>query len=88
MISYNDYHREQIAKQEYEPYITGKKVKIDDGYGGKITVGYVSEIKDSSSGLQVYVVTDIKLPEQPTAADYEKVTHVTLLYRGVLTPKS
>lgn len=68
--------------------ITGKKVKIDDGYGGKITVGYVSEIKDSSSGLQVYVVTDIKLPEQPTAADYEKVTHVTLLYRGVLTPKS
>ncbi|MDG3132727.1 DUF2974 domain-containing protein [Streptococcus suis] len=27
-------------------------------------------------------MTDIKLPEQPTAADYEKVIHVTLLYRG------
>ncbi|MGT2741674.1 hypothetical protein ACVRXX_00005, partial [Streptococcus plurextorum] len=76
MSYYTDYHRQQIAKQEYEPYVEGKEVKIDDGQGGKITIGYVAEVEQSGSGFKAYVITDIKLPKNPTQAQLDQVGQV------------
>ena len=56
MVFYTDFKREQIAKQEYEPYVEGKTVKIDDGHGGKITIGYVAEVEKTGSGFKAYVI--------------------------------
>ncbi|MGT2965605.1 hypothetical protein BU200_10315, partial [Streptococcus acidominimus] len=81
MIEYTDKQNEQIAKQEYEPYEIGEPLRIGTGEN-KTTIGYVSEIEDTASGFQAYVVTDVKLPENPSQADYDKVKHVTMLYRG------
>lgn len=96
-----DFQHNQIAWEQYRNHELGDDVIVDDGNGGKLTIGYVSEVIDYSpsvlstalwlaskgviaqeSGLQVYVVTDIQLPEHPTSEDYAKVKRVTVLYRG------
>ncbi|MGT2965620.1 hypothetical protein BU200_10445, partial [Streptococcus acidominimus] len=78
--NYTDYQNKQIAQKEYEKNIRiGQELTIDRG---KTTIGYVSEIEDTASGFQAYIVTDVKLPENPSQADYDKVKHVTMLYRG------
>ena len=77
-MQYTDSQNQYIAEQEYEDYSIGDPILIEDD---QTTIGYVSEIEDTASGFQAYVVTDVKLPEHPTEADYAKVKHVTMLYR-------
>ncbi|MBF0819818.1 hypothetical protein [Streptococcus acidominimus] len=56
MSSYTDYQRQQIANEEYNLSLReGEPVTIDRG---KTTIGYVSEIEDTASGFQAYVVTE------------------------------
>lgn len=79
---YSDYQNMLIAQQEYNDDLSvGVPVKIGSRTD-KVTIGYVSEIEDTASGFQAYVVTDVKLPENPSQTDYDKVKHVTMLYRG------
>ena len=86
MLRYSDFQKQEIAKQEYEYYRMHQSVVIDDGLGGKLIIGYVSEIENTLSGFQAYLVTDIKMPTNPTPEDYAKVNKVTMLYRGSTTP--
>lgn len=85
--SYTDEQRVLIAKQEYEDYKLGDPVIIQakdtvDPTDKNITVGYVAEVIHHPTGADVYVVTDIELPENPTDADRAKVKQVTMLYQG------
>ena len=85
--SYTDEQRVLIAKQEYEDYKLGDPVIIQakdtvDPTDKDITVGYVAEVIHHPTGADVYVVTDVKLPENPTDADRAKVKQVTMLYQG------
>ncbi|VEF09423.1 Uncharacterised protein [Streptococcus equi subsp. zooepidemicus] len=80
-----DEQRQRIAEREYEEYKVGSPVIVKDS-NSKFFIGYVSQIEDSISGFQAYVVTDVKLPPHPTKADYAQVKHVTMLYRGSTGP--
>ncbi|MGT2743741.1 hypothetical protein ACVRXX_10850, partial [Streptococcus plurextorum] len=42
----------------------------------KITIGYVAEVEQSGSGFKAYVITDIKLPKNPTQAQLDQVGQV------------
>ncbi|CRR22491.1 TPA: DUF2974 domain-containing protein [Streptococcus equi subsp. equi] len=85
MMILTDEQRQRIAEEEYEKHTVGSPVLIDDD-NSEFSIGYVSQIEDSISGFQAYVVTDVKLPPHPTKADYAQVKHVTMLYRGSTGP--
>ena len=83
MQKYTDEQNVLIAQKEYEKYSVNDEVFINDKNTGKdITVGYVAEVIHHNTGADVYVVTDVKLPENPTEADRAKVKRVTMLYQG------
>lgn len=76
-----------IAKQEYKKHKIGDPIVIEakdtvDPTDKDITVGYVAEVIHHPTGADVYVVTDVKLPKNPTDADRAKVTRVTMIYQG------
>ena len=84
---YTDEQHVLIAKQEYKKHKVGDPVIINgsdtiDPEDGDITVGYVAEVIHHYTGADVYVITDIELPENPTEADRAKVKRVTMLYQG------
>ncbi len=81
-LNYNDELRVEIAKQEYINYKVGEPVKIN---GKKTTVGKVSQVVDNkATGEQAYIITNTEKTVSPNAslAEREKVTEVTILYRG------
>ena len=85
--SYTDEQHVLIAKHEYEEHSIGDPIVIRakdtvDPTDKDITVGYVSEVIHHPTGADVYVVTDVKLPKNPTDADRAKVKQVTMLYQG------
>ena len=85
--SYTDEQHVLIAKQEYKKHKIGDPIVIEakdtvDPTDKDITVGYVAEVIHHPTGADVYVVTDVKLPKNPTDADRAKVTQVTMLYQG------
>ncbi len=58
-----------IAKQEYKKHKIGDPIVIEakdtvDPTDKDITVGYVAEVIHHPTGADVYVVTDIELPEK------------------------
>ncbi|WP_156019322.1 DUF2974 domain-containing protein [Streptococcus ruminantium] len=57
----------------------GQPITIDEG---ATTIGYVAEVEKTGSGFKAYVITDIKLPKNPTKQDFDKVNQVTMLYEG------
>lgn len=61
MMILTDEQRQRIAEEEYEKHTVGSPVLIDDD-NSEFSIGYVSQIEDSISGFQAYVVTDVKLP--------------------------
>lgn len=75
----SDYERINISLQQYKEVIVGEEVKVDFF---KNKVGYVSEINHKNSGEDSYVVTDIKLPENPTEEDLAKVKNITIFFQG------
>lgn len=77
--NYTDKQIIDIANKEYDNYTKGNIVRIDKN---KIIIGYVSEVNHKAWGEDSYVVTDEKMPENPTAEDYAKVKYVTILYQG------
>lgn len=80
MKNYTDYQRQQIAEEEYNSRLKfGQPVTIDEG---KTTIGYVAEVEKTGSGFKAYVITDIKLPKDPTQEQLDKVSQVTMLYEG------
>lgn len=79
MNNLTDEQRLYLTQQEYKMYQVTDAVplpKLSTPYG------YVSEVIDNLSGLQAYIITDIKLPAQPTKTDLSKVSEITILYRG------
>lgn len=77
---YTDKQLIELAKKEYDPNNkVGERVFIDRG---KTFIGHISEVNHKAWGEDSYVVTDVKLPENPTAEDYAKVKNVTILYEG------
>jgi hypothetical protein len=85
----NDYSDKQhvaIAKEEYTEYKEGQLVKIDKG---ATKIGYVSKVvNNKNTGEQSYIITDIKLPKNPTPDQLASVKNVTVLYRGSTAPFS
>ncbi|MGQ7320243.1 hypothetical protein ACTGXJ_08015 [Streptococcus suis] len=80
MKNYTDYQRQQIVEEEYNSRLKfGQPVTIDEG---KTTIGYVAEVEKTGSGFKAYVITDIKLPKDPTQEQLDKVSQVTMLYEG------
>ncbi|MGJ8731428.1 hypothetical protein ACRW9N_13365, partial [Listeria aquatica] len=81
-LNYNDELRVEIAKQEYIDYKVGEPVKINNK---KTTVGKVSQVVDNkATGEQAYIITNTEKSVSSNAplAEREKVTEVTILYRG------
>ena len=77
---YTDKQLIELAKKEYDPNNkVGERVFIDRG---KTFIGHISEVNHKAWGEDSYVVTDVELPENPTAEDYAKVKNVTILYEG------
>ena len=69
-----------LANKEYDPdNKVGGRVFIDDG---ATFIGHISEENHKAWGEDSYIVTDVELPENPTAEDYAKVKYVTILYQG------
>ena len=68
--NYTDKQIIDIANKEYDNYTKGNIVRIDKN---KIIIGYVSEVNHKAWGEDSYVVTDEKMPENPTADDVAKV---------------
>nr|WP_249093255.1 hypothetical protein [Streptococcus equi] len=58
---FTDEQRKEIAAEGYEEHTVGSPVIVKDS-NSKFFIGYVSQIEDSISGFQAYVVTDVKLP--------------------------
>lgn len=82
-MNLNDKQRVEMANWEYASLDVGDPIKIKD-IG---TVGYVEEIVDNKeTGEQAYIITPEKLPKNPTSSDLNKVTNVTVLYRGSTMP--
>lgn len=85
-MSFSDLQRVDIAKNEYKNYKEGQDVYIDDG---ATKIGYVSKVvNNKDTGEQSYIITDIKLPDNPTQAQLASVKNVTVLYRGSTAPFS
>ena len=74
----SDYERIDISLQQYKKAVVGKEVKVDFF---KNTVGYVSEVNHKDSGEDSFVVTDIKLPENPTEQDFANVKYNNIFSR-------
>lgn len=63
--NFTDKDRENIAWKQYSDYKEGQSVNIPD----KGSSGYVSKVvNNKDTGEQSYIITDIKLPENPTPA--------------------
>jgi hypothetical protein len=85
-MSFSDFQRVDIAENEYKNYKEGQDVYIDDG---ATKIGYVSKVvNNKNTGEQSYIITDIKLPENPTPDQLASVKNVTVLYRGSTAPFS
>lgn len=84
MTNYTDQQRELITRAEYKDYQYGEEVvnASEHGQRGKLTIGYVAEVEQTGSGFKAYVITDIKLPKNPTQEQLDKVSQVTMLYEG------
>lgn len=77
---YTDKQLVDLANKEYDPNNkVGERVFIDDG---QTFIGHISEVNHEAWGEDSYVVTDEKIPENPSAEDYAKVKNVTILYEG------
>jgi len=77
---YTDKQLVDLANKEYDPdNKVGGRVFIDDG---GTFIGHISEENHKAWGEDSYIVTDVELPENPTAEDYAKVKYVTILYQG------
>lgn len=77
---YTDKQLVDLANKEYDPdNKVGGRVFIDDG---ATFIGHISEENHKAWGEDSYIVTDVELPENPTAEDYAKVKYVTILYQG------
>ena len=77
--NYTDKQIIDIANKEYDDYEKGNIVRADKN---KIIVGHVSEVNHKAWGEDSYIVTDVEMPENPSAEDYAKVKNVTILYQG------
>lgn len=83
--NFSDEQRQEIAELQYKNLKEGAEVSLDDSSSTKI--GYVSKVvNNKETGEQTYIVTDKKLPANPTSKDLESVTSVTVLYRGSTAP--
>ena len=81
MKEFNDEQRLLISRAEYKKYKVNGVCEIE--YKGEnIKIGTVSQVISKDSGEDTYVLTDIALPENPTAKDYAKVKEITILYQG------
>ena len=67
--NYTDKQIIDIADKEYDDYEKGNIVRADKN---KIIIGYVSEVNHKAWGEDSYVVTDEKMPENPSAEDTER----------------
>ena len=76
---YTDSEKLDIAELEYIPKNVNDVAKSEKH---KVKIGYISEVNHKAWGEDSYVVTDVELPENPTAEDYAKVKYVTILYQG------
>jgi len=84
MSKYTDEHNFLIMKKQYPEndidYNIGELITVDG-----VKVGYVSEVIHKPSGEDTYILTDKKLPENPTPKQLAEVTEVTMLYQGSTT---
>jgi hypothetical protein len=84
MGKYTDEQNFLIMKKQYPKddidYGIGDEIVVDN-----ITVGYVSEVIHKPSGEDTYILTDKKLPENPTPKQLAEVKEVTMLYQGSTT---
>ena len=76
---YTDSEKLDIAELEY---ISKNVNDVAKSEKHKVKIGYISEVNHKAWGEDSYVVTDVELPENPTAEDYAKVKYVTILYQG------
>lgn len=72
--SYSDFERVEIAKQEYEKYIVGSQVRIQNINGEGINIGTVKEVFSDNTGLDGYVIENPKTKE------------ITILFQGSKGP--
>ena len=81
MSKYTDEQNFLIMKKQYPEndidYNIGELITVDG-----VKVGYVSEVIHKPSGEDTYILTDKKLPENPTPRQLAEVTEVTMLYQG------
>lgn len=81
MSKYTDEHNFLIMKKQYPEndidYNIGELITVDG-----VKVGYVSEVIHKPSGEDTYILTDKKLPENPTPKQLAEVKEVTMLYQG------
>jgi hypothetical protein len=91
MGKYTDKQNFEIAMKQYPEggtdYTIGRLISIKDG-DETIKVGYVAEVIHKPSGEDTYILTDKKLPENPTPKQLAEVTEVTILYQGSTIIKS
>ena len=84
MSKYTDEQNFLIMKKQYPEndidYNIGELITVDG-----VKVGYVSEVIHKPSGEDTYILTDKKLPENPTPKQLAEVTEVTMLYQGSTT---
>ncbi|HFI0306938.1 TPA: hypothetical protein ACGOVM_002046 [Streptococcus suis] len=78
---YTSKQRQEISEKSYSSYQVGKPVQIGSK-GEKVTIGYVASVEKTGSEFKAYVITDIKLPKDPTQEQLDKVSQVTMLYEG------
>lgn len=84
MSKYTDEQNFLIMKKQYPEndidYNIGELITVDG-----VKVGYVSEVIHKPSGEDTYILTDKKLPENPTPKQLAEVKEVTMLYQGSTT---
>ena len=84
MSKYTDEQNFLIMKKQYPEndidYNIGELITVDG-----VKVGYVSEVIHKPSGEDTYILTDKKLPENPTPKQIAEVKEVTMLYQGSTT---
>lgn len=73
-----DKQRMILSLRQYEVMTERQEVYLE----GEDIFGYVSEVNHKASGEDSYVITDIKMPENPTEEDLAKVKNVTILFQG------
>ena len=84
MSKYTDEQNFLIMKKQYPEndidYNIGELITVDG-----VKVGYVSDVIHKPSGEDTYILTDKKLPENPTPKQLAEVKEVTMLYQGSTT---